>query len=194
MAQALSMSQSSGVIVGDVIPGGQADAAGLKVGDVILSLDGKPMENGRQFTVNLYQKQPGQMISITIVRNQANKTLQVEVDERTDDPSQFASMVTLDANLVSRLGILVLDLDKSMKRLLPALRMDGGVLVASRAAGALPWQNALEPGDVIYAINRQPISNLDAFKRLVAGLPPGAVVVLQIERNRGLQYMTLELD
>ena len=128
------------------------------------------------------------------MRNQANKNLQVEVDERTDDPSRFASMVTLDANLVSRLGILVLDLDRNMKRLLPALRKDGGVVVASRAAGALPWQNVLEPGDVIYTINRHPISNLEAFKRVVAGLPDGAVVVLQIERSRGLQYITLELD
>ena len=68
------------------------------------------------------------------------------------------------------------------------------MVVASRAAGALPWQNALQPGDVIYTINRQSISNLQAFKRVVAGLPDGAVVVLQIERSRGLQYITLELD
>jgi len=103
-------------------------------------------------------------------------------------------MVTLDENLISRLGILVLDLDKDLKRMLPSLRMSGGVLVASRAGGALPWQNSLKPGDVIYSINRQPVSNLDTLKRLVAGLPRGAVLVLQIERSRGLQYMTLELD
>lgn len=194
MAEALSMAQASGAIVGDVIPGSAADAGGLKVGDVILSMDGKPMENGRQFTVNLYQKRPGQSVSITVLRQMANKTLQIQVDERTDDPTKFASMVTLDENLISRLGILALELDKDLRRMMPPLRMDGGVLVASRAGGALPWQNSLKPGDVIHTINRQPVSNLDNLKSLVAGMPRGAVLVLQIERSRGLQYMTLELD
>ena len=47
---------------------------------------------------------------------------------------------------------------------------------------------------MIYSVNRQKVTNLDSFKRLVEGLPRGAVVVLQIERGRGLQYLTLELD
>jgi serine protease Do len=194
MAKALGLSQTSGVIVGDVIPGSAADAAGMKVGDVILSMDGKPMENGRQFTVNLYQRTPGQMVSLRVVRNQANKTLRVEVSERTGDPTRFAGMVTIEENLVPRLGILVLDIDNDLKRMMPALRLEGGVLVAARAAGTSPWQNSLQPGDIIYALNRSPVTNLVGLKQLVANVPTGESVILQIERSRGLQYLPVELD
>ena len=194
MAKALGLSQTSGVIVGDVIPGGAADAAGMKVGDVILSMNGKPMENGRQFTVNVYQQTPGQTVSLSVVRNQANKTLRVEVSERRDDPTRFAGMVSIERNLVPRLGILVLDIDNDLKRMMPVLRLEGGVLVAARAAGASPWQNSLQPGDIIYALNRSPVTNLAGLKQLVANIPTGQSVILQIERSRGLQYLAVELD
>ena len=62
------LARDSGVILADVLPGGPADAAGLKIGDIVLSLNGKPMENARQFHVNLYQQRVSSIVTMQIVR------------------------------------------------------------------------------------------------------------------------------
>ena len=59
LAHGLALAQDWGVVLGDVFPGGPADHAGLKVGDIVLTLEGKSMENGRQFQVNLYRRAVG---------------------------------------------------------------------------------------------------------------------------------------
>src|SRR5207237_7823807 len=59
LAEALALSEEGGVILADVDPKGAAAKAGLQAGDIVLALDGKPMENGRQFRVNLYTRPIG---------------------------------------------------------------------------------------------------------------------------------------
>ncbi len=59
LAEALTLPRDSGVILADVFPEEPGAAAGLRVGDIVLTLDGKPMENGRQFDVNLYRRAAG---------------------------------------------------------------------------------------------------------------------------------------
>src|SRR5581483_1111164 len=55
LAAGLELRRESGVILADVAPEGPADAAGLKPGDIILSLNNKPMTNARQFQTELYR-------------------------------------------------------------------------------------------------------------------------------------------
>ena len=60
LADGLGLPQDWGVILADVYPAGPAATAGLRVGDIVLTLDGKPMENARQFEVNLYPRGVGE--------------------------------------------------------------------------------------------------------------------------------------
>jgi serine protease Do len=194
LGKALGITQTTGVIIADVFPRGPAEAAGLQVGDVVVSMDDKPMENGRQFDVNLYQKAPGTSVTLRVVRNMANKTIRVDVEERRDDPLRFAGLVSMEENLVPKLGILVIDLDEQLRRRMPPLRKERGVIVAARSTGALPWQQALQPGDIIYSVNRQEVQSLAGLRSSIAQLSSGAPVVLQIEREGMLRYLTLEVN
>src|SRR5205814_848462 len=112
LAAGLKLSRDWGVLLEDVVPNGPAEDAGLKVGDIVLSLNGKTMENARQFEVNLYQQPIGEYVSVEILRGTDNLTSRVKVAERMDDPGRFMGMVSREKNLVARLGILALDVDE----------------------------------------------------------------------------------
>jgi len=61
LAAGLGLVFDRGIVLSDVTPAGPAEAAGLRPGDIVLALDGKPMENARQFDVNLYRRAPGDL-------------------------------------------------------------------------------------------------------------------------------------
>ena len=71
MAEALGLTLDAGVVLSDVIPGSPAEKAGLAPGDLVLSLDGKPMENGRQFRINVYTRGVGEQAVVEVQRGAA---------------------------------------------------------------------------------------------------------------------------
>ena len=111
MARGLGLPQDWGAILADVAPGGPAASAGLEPGDVVVSLDGKIMENARQLAVNLYQRSVSDRVRIEALRGAERLQFDVEVVGRKDHPNRFEGMVHPDRNLVPQLGILGIDLD-----------------------------------------------------------------------------------
>ena len=105
LAQGLGLGREYGVVVSDVFPRSPASAAGLQVLDVILALDGRPMENGRQFEVNLYGKTIGSEVQLDILRGTDTIRRNVTVVERPDAEAQFIDLTSPEQNLVPALLI-----------------------------------------------------------------------------------------
>jgi serine protease Do len=194
LAAGMRLSRDWGVILGDVYPGGPADKAGLRVGDIVVSLDGKSMENGRQLDVNLYGKKIGEKVRVEVLRGGSVEAFGVEVMRQSDPAAALVGMVNPERNLVPQLGILALNLDASLQRVLPSLRRASGVVVASRAADAPFWENGVLPGDVVYAVNGVDIRQVDDLKREIAKVKPYEPVVVQIERDGKLMYLAFEME
>jgi serine protease Do len=182
------------VVLSDVYPGGPAAEAGLRTGDVVSRLDGKVMENGRQLRVDVYRGAPGQKVRLEVLRGTETLEIDVPVVERQDDPDRFLQMVTPEENLIARLGILAVDLERAAG-LVSGLRAPSGVLVAARAAEtAVLGEDELQPGDVIYALNAIPIGNLNDLRAVLSTLRAGDPVVLLVERAQELIFVALELQ
>lgn len=192
LSQALSLPIRFGTILGDVYPSSSAERAGLKVGDIILSVAGKPMENGRQFNVTLYRQTVGERILAKVLRGADTLEVSVEVVDREDATEQFADMVNPDKNLIPQLGILALDLDKRVARLFPELRLQTGVVVAGRALDAPFWEEGFLPGDIIHELNGQSIKSLQELRTKAADLKAYDPVVFQLERAGRLFYFSFE--
>ncbi len=125
LAAGLGLPREDGIIVADVEPDGPAEAAGLKQGDIVLSLDGHPVDSAREFKVAFYRRQKGDKVAIRVLRGGGELAMTVEVDEQEEDDDFLAGMVTPEKNLVPRLGILCIEIDRKVAKLLPDLRKDG---------------------------------------------------------------------
>lgn len=191
LAAGLDLSRDWGVVLGDVEPDSPADKAGLKVGDIVLALDGRVMEDARELEVALYRRALGEKVDIEVLRGTERLTFHVEVIEREDDPMRFADMVNPEKNIIARLGILGIDVDKRIAQMLPDLRMTYGVVVAARAAGS-PYSTTLDPGDVIHAVNNEPVTSVAALRQALDKRKTTDPTVLQIERDGRLMYLDLE--
>ncbi len=194
IAAALRLTQERGVVLADVFPGGPADRAGLRIGDVVETLDRKPMENGRQFDVNLYRRAPGEFVTLGLRRGLTRLSATVHVLERTGDTEELAARATPERNLIRRLGVLGLPIDDDLRRYAPWLRRPSGIVVAATADDApAADEDGLEPGDAIYAVNGTPVAELDALRTALESLPRGPVV-LQVDRGGRLRFVTVDLD
>ncbi len=194
LARGLGLDQDGGVILSDVYPLGKALEAGLRVGDIILALNGKAMENGRQFRVNLYRHAVGETVDLQVLRGTQKLTFRVPISESTTDPNRFADMVRPEDNLIQELGILVIELDRRVMMLLPGLRTRTGVVVAARSVETPMIETlGLLPGDVIFAVNKTSVENIANLREVAATLQQGDTVVFQIERSMQLMYVPVEV-
>jgi serine protease Do len=190
----LGIPRTDGVLVADVAPGSGASRGGLAPEDVIVTVDGKPMENARQLNVNLYRRAPGSSVVLEVLRGPVRKSLTVTISERAGDPEALRALLTPEQNVVPRLGLLALDLDENVARRLPPLRAKAGVVVAAVTGEGPAWADAPEPGDVIYTVNGQFVSSVNALREVVAKLTPGQPVVLRVERSSSLMYLAAEAE
>jgi len=193
IAAGLDLPRDWGVVLADVEPDSPADKAGLKPGDVVLSVNNRVMESARQLEVNLYRRAVGEKVAIEVLRGTQKLAFDVPIIEREDDPQRFADMVNPEKNIVARLGILCIDINQKVAQMLPDLRKPYGVVVAARAAGS-PYSSQLEPGDVIHALNVEPISSVAALRQALDKRKPADPIILQIERDGRLMYLDLELE
>ena len=192
LAAGLDLKRDSGVILADVTPEGPADAAGLKPGDIVLTMNNKTMESARQFQVELYRIPLKQSVEIKALRGTDGFTAQVTVAEREDDPFRFLDLVNPEANQVPKLGIIGLAISKELMKALPDTRKPYGIIVAARSGQSeYSGQGGLKLGDVIYDLNGVPMGTIDALRQSIDHLKATDPLVMQIERDGRLMYLIL---
>lgn len=194
LAEGLNLPQDWGVVVGDVQPDGPADKAGVKIGDIVLTLNRRTMHNARELEAYIYRSPMKEKVTLGVLRGVDRLTINVAVIDTVDDPQRFADMVNPEDNLVPRLGVLAIGIDKSLAELLPDLRNSYGVVVAAGSTSDISSGTGLQPGDVIYSVNGAPVATVDALKKKLEGVKPGDSVVMQIERSGRLMFVPVELE
>jgi serine protease Do len=193
LADALDLAQESGAFVADVDPDGTGGQAGLRIGDIVVAIDGKAIENGRQLDVNLYRRAKGTTAALDVVRGREKLRLTVQVDERRDDPMRFADLVTREQHLVPKLGVMALTLSETLRAELGLGAGDTGALVAARATEAAA-EYGLQPGDLIVSVNRRRVTGLDGLRQILATLPPRAACAVQVLRQGQYVFLAFEIE
>ena len=193
LADGLKLPRNFGVVISDILPGGPSEAAGLRIGDVLLAIDGKAAGSVPYVAFHLMSRESGDRVHLDVLRGTLRLGFDVALMEPPKDMDQITALADPEKSLVPTLGILVVEIDKRIAALLPELRDPFGIIVAARAAGATT-EVPLMTGDVIRTLNGEPITTLDRLRNALKNLPPGAAVVLQIQRDQKLMYVAFTLD
>ena len=190
LAAGLHLPRDYGVIVSDVVPGGPADQAGLKIQDIIVSVDGARTGSLPLFSQSLYMHGSGEHAKLEVLRGSDRLQLDVSLAERPHKVDSLADTVDPVKNLVSHLGILGIELNPDLAHSLPDLRIPSGIIVAAKTLGTGAGEVPLQTGDVIHGLNGTTVTSMADLREGVAKLAAGDAVVLLIERYGQLIYVS----
>jgi serine protease Do len=193
LAAALHLPQDWGVIISDVIPDGPAEQAGLKPKDIVLSVNGRPIDSLPKFTISLYLHPREAPLNLLVQRGSELQRLSITPVSVQAGPERLSDLVD-PKNLIVPLGVFLLDLDKSLADALPGLRSTSGVIVAGTVDYTPRLDADLEVGDVIRSMNGAALSNTNDLRTRLTQLKPGEPVVFEVEREGAFQFVTFEME
>jgi serine protease Do len=194
LAEGLQLPMRWGVIVADVKPDGPAAAAGVKINDIILDADDRRIETLPSLSAALYLHRLDQAVKLEILRGKERKVIYVPAIEHRDHMDQLLDTINPENSLITRLGVLGIDLTPEMSTQLGDLRIASGVIVLGRAADLITPDTGLQSGDIIHQVNTTPVESMETLRQTVGALKAGDPVVLQVERDNSLMYLSFELD
>jgi serine protease Do len=177
-----SLGADYGVMIGMVDKDGAAAKAGLKAEDVITKINGKPVHNGNDLVDPITRTPVGDKVEITYVRDKVAHTIAVSVTDRSKLSRDEAKSegVSPTSPVQDAFGLHVGNLTADEAK---AMGIDSkqGVVVRRRPAPASFGEDlTFGQGDVIIAINGQPVTNVAEYQKIISSLKPGQEVVFRV--------------
>jgi serine protease Do len=195
LAKALKLSDTTGVLVGDVDRGGPADKAGIKRGDVIVEFEGKKVENSTQLRNMAAQSKPGAPVKIGLIRDGKRMEVTVTLVERPKESAggQAPQEQQAEPQTSQKLGLSVQTLTPDIAEQL-GYQKDSGVVVADVSSGSPAEDAGLQRGDLIKEVNRKEVRTVQDFEREMKDLKSGDVAALLVRRGQNTFFTTIEVQ
>jgi Do/DeqQ family serine protease len=173
IAEAYGVKEQKGALVSQVLPDSAAEKAGIQAGDIIVSVDGKPVVSGNELRNAVGLKRSGEKVTVELLRDGKKQRVTANLGEQ----AAAAQVAAADIHDGLR-GAELESLDESS----PRFQGQPGVLVANVAPGSPAAQSGLRPGDIIVAVNRQRVSNTRELQQAAEGSPS---ILLNVRRGSG---------
>jgi serine protease Do len=186
LAEAMKLSRPVGALVNDVSPNSSAGRAGIEPGDVILAFDGLPIETSGDLPPIVGANPPGTKAQVLVSRDGKEMTFDVTLDALEPGAGEELLADGGSSKQSNAIGLAITALSADERRALG--NPEGGVLIAKVESDAA-YRAGLRPGDVILLINSQPVSDVDGFEKIVAGIPAGKAIALRIFREGATNFI-----
>jgi len=179
---------TKGVILPDVTEGSAADKAGLKHNDVILMLNGEPVESDSSLQNRIAMLKPGTKVEIVVWRNGERKTLTAELGKRELNQTAEAPKETLE-----KLGFSVINMTNELAERLGYEGQDG-VIVESVEPGSEAARQGVVVGMLIKEVNLQKVKNTKQFDEAIEKARKKGSAMLLVKRNRWISFIWIPLS
>lgn len=182
LARAFGLSaQRGGALIVEIQPASPAESAGLQPGDIVIRVNERPIRRSQELTNALGVLRVGDAVSLDILRDGRERTISTKIVERAS-PQAIAA-----ASLEQRLsGARFADFSRAQ----PQSTDDEGVIVLGVEPGSAAWRYGLRKGDIVVAVNRNPVRNLAQFKQAVSS--SGPALMLKTLRGRGSVFILIQ--
>jgi len=181
LAKALGLARPEGALVAEVEPGGPADKAGFKAGDLIMRVDQSPITRAEDLPRVVARHQPGSKVKVEVRRERVSRTLEVNLDEVRDDSSAPApaGQPAPGAAAPKGIGVQLSDVPGQ------------GVVVARVVAGSAA-DGELVAGDVIVEVNRASVARAADVVTRIAAAPAGTPILFKVTRQNKTRFVAIE--
>ena len=181
LADSFGLPRPDGALVANVEPKSPAALAGVKSGDVILRIDGETMVQAGSLSARIAQSQPGDKIKLSIWRGQKPLDMEVTLGRAGEKGAAQATAEPGgdEATGGARLGLALRPLSREERA---QAQLDSGLLVQEVQGAAA--RAGLAQGDVLLAINGQPVDSVDALKRVLAAKPKSVALLVWRDGER----------
>jgi len=192
VAASLGLDGTHGALVASVVEGGPAEKAGVKMGDVILSLDGKPLEDPKDLPRLVAETKAGSDVEMMVLRNGKQKKLDVEIG-RSDAEAELAA-VAASMKEPAKLGVQLSALTPEVRQRY-GLQESSGVLVTDVQRGSPASKAGIRPGQIITMVGQTAVTSpKDVVREVEKAAGEGRPsVLLMVEQGGARQFVAVEL-
>ena len=174
-------------VVTDVTESSPAAEAGIKIGDVIVEYNGKPVPKSSDFPSIIADTVPGQKVTLKVLRDKKEQSIGIKIGELPDDSDPNQQVEARDPEL----GLRVQRITPEAARRL-GLTSSKGVIVMEVQPGSPADQVGIEPADVIREINQRPVSNVREFERAARQGRRGDRILLLVQRGDNAVFFAVK--
>lgn len=185
LAESFGPERPMGALVNAVDAGGPAAQAGIKAGDIIISVGGKKIEQSIDLPRLIGEAKPGQTLRLVVFRKRETRDVAVAIGEMPADRIAQTPTRATPAEKPSRLGVAVRPLTPEERK-----RIDADGVVVEQVDGPAA-RAGVQPGDVILALNDQAVGSVEQLKKIVEQSKERAALLVQ--RNGSRIYVPVQL-
>ncbi|KAF0189393.1 MAG: protease [Desulfobulbaceae bacterium] len=190
LARSFKLKEKTGALVTEVSKDSPAEKAGIKQGDLITSLNGKPVADVSDLRNRVAMTPPKTKIDLVLIRNEQQKELTVQVEEQPSDMKSLAGGSPQQQEAFQKAGLSLQDLTPELARQF-GYQMGQGVLVAEVTPGSPAAMARIPAGSLIEEVNRQPVRNLKELTQVLAKSNGAKDILLLIRSGNRSQYVVL---
>ncbi len=189
LAESFGMKQPRGALVAKVLPDSPAQAAGIEVGDVIVSFDNNKVVSSASLPPIVGSTKVGVEIPVEVIRSRKSKTINVTLGELPEEAEEEARPERAKSEKTNRLGITVSGLTEEQ---MTEQNISGGVLVTQMVSGPAA-QAGIRRGDIILSVDGNSVKDVSHFEELVEGLPAGKTVAFLVQRGGSPTFLAIRV-